>query len=249
MKNDVWKSLLEKAKTQKLHFTYLDPEKHDPRCLSEIIKVVEEVGSDAIVLGGALNVHVTDLDKLVLEIKKECSLPVIIFPGNANAVSQHADAIFFMTLVNSNNTYWITGAQALGAPTVFELGIEVIPTSYIVMEPGGISSWIGDAKPIPRDHLDIVCTYALFSEYSGKSLIYIDAGFGVNAPLEPEIIGAVKKVTDVPLLTGSGISSAKEAKQQVEAGADMIITGLLGKKPQEIRANLSELIFAIKPKQ
>lgn len=246
MKKGVWNALLEKTRSQKLHFTYLDPEKHNPKCLSEIVKVVEEVGSDAIVLGGALNVHVTDLDELVLEIKKHCSLPVIIFPGNANAVSQHADAIFFMTLVNSNNTYWITGAQALGAPTVFELGIDVIPTSYIVMEPGGISSWIGDAKPIPRQNLDIVCSYALFSEYSGKSLIYLDAGFGVNAPLEPEIISAVKKVADVPLLTGGGISSVQEARQQVEAGADMILTGLLGEKPQEIRANLSKLISAIK---
>ncbi|MCD6229190.1 MAG: geranylgeranylglyceryl/heptaprenylglyceryl phosphate synthase [Candidatus Diapherotrites archaeon] len=248
MKKGVWNDLMEKARSQKLHFTYLDPEKHNPKCLSEIMKAVEEVGSDAIVLGGALNVHVTDLDELVLEIKKQCSLPVIIFPGNANAVSQYADAIFFMTLVNSNNTYWITGAQALGAPTVFELEVDAIPTSYIVMEPGGISSWIGDAKPIPRQNLDIVRSYALFSEYSGKSLIYLDAGFGVNAPLEPEIISAVKKVTGVPLLTGGGISSAQEARQQVEAGADMILTGLLGEKPQEIRANLSELISAIKSK-
>lgn len=41
-----------------------------------------------------------------------------------------------MSLLNSNNPYWIIGAQALGAPAVKKMGIEALPMGYLVVEPG-----------------------------------------------------------------------------------------------------------------
>ena len=78
-------------------------------------------------------------------------MPIILFPGNISGVSKYADAIFFMSLLNSSNPYWITGAQALGAPIIKKMGIETISMGYLVVEPGGTVGWVGDAKIIPTN--------------------------------------------------------------------------------------------------
>ncbi len=53
-------------------------------------------------------------------------IPVILFPGNIGTLSRFADAVLFMTLLNSRNPYWISQAQMLAAPLVKQFDLEAL---------------------------------------------------------------------------------------------------------------------------
>ena len=85
-----------------------------------------------------------EIETFVNNIKKLTKLPVILFPGNISGVASNADAILFMSLLNSDNPYFITGAQALGSISVKKHNIEPLPTAYLCLL---------YTSPSPRDGL------------------------------------------------------------------------------------------------
>ena len=174
---------------------------------------------------------------------------MILFPGSHGGISKYADAIFFMSLLNSRNPFFITGSQALGAFTVKRYGIEPIPMAYLVIEPGETVGWVGDAKPIPRHKPKIAAAYALAGQYLGMRFVYLEAGSGAREPVPPEMISLVRKVIDVPLIVGGGIRTGEQARKAVEAGADIIVTGTAVEKAgslEKAREKLEELNKGIK---
>ncbi len=231
-----------------LHFTLVDPEDmiDDPENLKNVIKIAEKSGTDAFMIGGSLGIAHSDSFKVMKLIKDNSNLPLIIFPGNVDGVLKSADAIFFMSLLNSRNPYWISGAQALGAPLIRRMGLEAIPMAYLIIEPGGSVSFIGDAKPIPRDKPDIAAAYALAGEFLGMRLIYLEAGSGARAPVPDEIVGMVRKAATVPIIVGGGIKTAEVAAQKVAAGASVIVTGTLIEEAKDLGEKLGALIKAVK---
>jgi len=58
-------------------------------------------------------------------------------PGNIATITRYADAIYFMSLLNARNPYWIIQAQMLAAPIIKHLKLETLPVGYIVVAPGG----------------------------------------------------------------------------------------------------------------
>jgi len=223
----VYDYIQEKLKSEgALHFTLVDP---DPRKLKkedvgEVAKTIAKAKSDAIMVGGSMGFAPTTLNSVIDELRT-AKLPVIIFPGNVSSVSAKADAIFFMSLLNSNNPYWIVGAQVLGAPIVKELGMEAIPMAYLVVSPGGTVSFIGDVKALPRDKPEIAAAFALAGQTLGMKLVYLEAGSGVPSPVPIEIVQTVKKTIDVPLIVGGALRTPELIAERVAAGADIIVTG------------------------
>ncbi len=246
----VEKYILQKIEKEgAIHLTLIDPEYDSIEYVEKIVKICDECGTDAFLVGGSLGVGASSAEKVMETIKRNTKKPVIIFPGNVDNVASKADAIFFMSLLNSRNSYWISGAQALGAPIIKKLGIEPIPMAYIIIEPGGTVSFIGDAKPIPRKKPDIAAAYALAGQYLGMRLIYLEAGSGAKEPVDEKMVATVSKVVDVPLIVGGGIKKAKTAGKLVKAGADMIVTGTLIEEINEeekLKKEMLKLIRAIK---
>ncbi|CAD5244677.1 geranylgeranylglyceryl/heptaprenylglyceryl phosphate synthase [Thermococcus camini] len=239
----------EKLKNEKLHFVLLDPDDVTPEEAARIAEMSEEIGVDAIMIGGSTGAEGDVLDGVVRAIKKSSSLPTILFPGSHGGISKHADAIFFMSLLNSTNPFFITGSQALGAFTVKRYGIEPIPMAYLIVEPGETVGWVGDAKPIPRHKPKIAAAYALAGQYLGMRLVYLEAGSGAPQPVPPEMIALVKRVIDVPLIVGGGIRTGEQARAAVRAGADIIVTGTAIEKAGSLgkaREKLVELNRGIK---
>src|SRR5947208_2599201 len=74
---------------------------------------------------------------------------IIFFPGNVTGVSPNADAILFTSLLNSEDPYFISGAQALGAILVKKYNIEPLPTGYIIIGENTTAWFVGRAKGIP----------------------------------------------------------------------------------------------------
>ncbi|WP_297474982.1 geranylgeranylglyceryl/heptaprenylglyceryl phosphate synthase [Thermococcus sp.] len=233
----------------KLHFVLLDPDDVDPETARKIAEMSEEIGVDAIMVGGSTGAEGEVLDNVVRAIKENSDLPVILFPGSHGGISRYADAIFFMSLLNSRNPFFITGAQALGAFQVKRYGVEPIPMAYLIIEPGETVGWVGDAKPIPRHKPKIAAAYALAGQYLGMRLVYLEAGSGAEKPVPREMISIVRKVIDVPLIVGGGIRTGEQAREIVKAGADIVVTGTAVEKAgslERARTKLEELNRGIK---
>ncbi|RLF91263.1 geranylgeranylglyceryl/heptaprenylglyceryl phosphate synthase [Thermococci archaeon] len=225
-----------------LHFSLIDPEKQDPEKAGEIASKLEEMGTDLVMVGGSTGAFGTLLDETVKEIKRSCSLPVVLFPGGIGGVSKYADAIFFMSLLNSRNPHYITGAQAQASFLVMKSGLEVIPMGYVVIEPGGAVGFFGEANLIPRDKPEIACSYALAAQLMGMKLVYLEAGSGARESVPNEMIYLVKKSINIPLIVGGGIRNPSEAKEKVLAGADIVVTGtMLERKPELLRETITSV--------
>ncbi len=243
---DVLAHILDKVQEKTLHFTLIDPEKQNPDTAGEMALEAKEGGTDAIMLGGSIGVMQSDLDSTILAIKEKTSLPTILFPGDVSGMSRHADAILFMSLLNSRNPYFIMGAQVAGAPVLKRMGVEAIPMGYLIIEPGGMAGYVGDARLVPRAKPEIAAAYALAAQYLGMKLIYLEGGSGVKEPVPPEMISLVKSQVDIPVIVGGGIRSGKEAKRAADAGADIIITGTIVEDTGDVRRKIEELTGAIK---
>ena len=237
----------EKLKTDKaLHFTLIDPEDQGQTRVKEIVQQAEAAGTDAFMVGGSIGAGYSDSLETMRTIKQSTKLPVIVFPGNVDGVTKLADAVFFMSLLNSQNTYWIAGAQAIGAPVVRKTGVEPIPMAYLVIQPGGTVSFIGDAKPIPRDKPEIAAAYALAGQYLGMRFVYLEAGSGVKDPVPNPTVAIVRKATNSVIVVGGGIRDEKTAREKVMAGADIIVTGTLVEENKNVTDVLKPIIKSIK---
>ena len=161
-------------------------------------KAFYEGGADIILLGGSLGVGQAALDELASRVKEEVSIPLMLFPGNINGVTKHADALYFMSLLNSESPYWITGAQTLAAPEIARMGIEAIPTSFIIVEPGETVGFVGQARPILRHKPEIAAAFALAGKLLGQRVTILECGSGAPGPAPPEMFRAVKAAVGHP---------------------------------------------------
>ena len=237
--------LREKLKSRKLHLTLIDPEEQNPQKAVEIAQNAVIGGTDGIMLGGST----TDSNELNLTAKalqENVDVPIILFPGNISGVSRYADAIFFMSLLNSDNPYWIIGAPALGAPIIKKMGIETLSMGYLVVEPGGTVGWVGDAKLIPRDKADLAVAYALAAEFLGMKFIYLEAGSGAREHVPEEMIEKVKRTTDMLVVVGGGIRDGKTAAKIIKAGADIIVTGTVVENSFKVEEKIKELVEGVR---
>ncbi len=230
-----------------VHLTLIDPASQTPDEAAEIAHAAALGGTDAIMVGGSTGAGGVVLDQTLLKIKEKTDKPTILFPGNASGVSRYADAIFFMSLLNSRDINFITGNQVMGAPIVYKSGIEPISMAYLIVEPGGTVGWVGDAKLIPKHKPELAVAYALAGKYFGMHYTYLEAGSGADAPVTPEMIGAVKHVLgDNKLIVGGGIRDGKTAKMCAAAGADMIVTGTILEESANVTVKIEELVSSIR---
>lgn len=242
----VMEYILEKLKKERLHMTLIDPDKQSAPQAGKLAAIAVELGTDAIMVGGSTGVTQKKMDDTIIEIKKNSRVPVIIFPTSAAAISRYADAIYFMSLLNSKSPVFLIKQQAIGAPAIKKMGIEPISMGYIVVEPGMKVGEVGMAEPVPRDRVDIAVGYALAAEFFGMSLVYLEAGSGAPQPVPSEMITAVKRELSIPLIVGGGIKSAENAENAVKAGADIIVTGTIIEESSDHEKNLGRIIKAVK---
>ncbi|MCS7094747.1 MAG: geranylgeranylglyceryl/heptaprenylglyceryl phosphate synthase [Thaumarchaeota archaeon] len=212
------------------HLTLLDPENVQAEVMRNLVESAESQGTDAFLVGGSTIYSREAYDEAIKTIKSSTDRPVIIFPNNVNAVSRYADAIFFMSLLNSLEWWFILGAQVHGAFLVKEYGLEAIPMGYIVFGSESSVAVVGRVYPIPIHKPNIAAAYALAAQYLGMRVVYLEAGSGVPEPLPSDLIRTVKRVVDLPVIVGGGIKSREQARDVARSGADMIVTGTLAER-------------------
>ena len=205
----------------------IDPDNFEVSRASSVAARTQELGFDCIFVGGSTLGDQNHLDDVVRAVKKSVTCPVILFPGNITGISRHADAILFSSLLNSMNTYFIVGAQAIGAIQVKRHGLEAIPMGYLVFGGESTTSFIGQVRPIPYTKPGIGVMYALAAQYLGMRALYLEAGSGSSTPMPTEVVKQVRKYFDGLLIVGGGITSPRTATALSEAGADLLVIGNL----------------------
>ena len=210
------------------YFVLIDPDKTGIDESSRMAKLAEELGADGILIGSSLLLN-DNLDSCLLEIKKNISIPMIIFPGLLNTFSANADAILFLNMISSRNSQLLIGEQVRAAPLIRKLGLEAISTAYILIESGKLTSvqYVSNSLPIPRDKPDILAAHALAAEYIGMKLIYLEAGSGAENPVPLEMVRRAKETTHLPIIVGGGIRTPQVASEIAREGADIIVTGTI----------------------
>lgn len=208
-----------------LHLTLIDPDKSTGNRAAEVARGAAALGSDAILLGGSTGISPAGMAHAARSIKASSKLPVIIFPQGPDSLTPEADAVLFMSLLNSRNLDLVIRAQVKAAPEVRTMGLEPIPLGYVVIAPGMRVGEVGAVDTVPREALPLAQSYALAAEYLGMQFVYLEAGSGAPSPVPAPMVHAVRSVLSVPLIVGGGIRTGPEARALLDAGAQILVTG------------------------
>ncbi len=227
----------------------VDPDSQPFEKGARVAKAAYEAGADIILVGGSVGAQGMVLDKTTKMIREEVDIPIVLFPGNVGTITHYADATYFMYVLNSRDVYWLSTVQIQGAPVVKRLGVEPIPTAYIVLEPGRLVGWISNANLVPRNRPDLAAATALAGEYMGARLIITDSGSGPPSPAPASLISAVKSAVNVPYFYAGGCRTPDQAKAIVKAGADGIHIGTafeIEDGYDKIKEKVSKMVKAMK---
>ncbi len=225
-------ALVDALKTRKaLFFVLLDPDAGAPESVVECGLLAAQHGADALLLGGSFvgNPH---FPRIASELKKGTDLPIILFPGGASQVIPGPDAILFTTLLSGRNPQYLVDEQVRGGLLVKGLGMEAIPTAYLLVESGRMTAveYISNTKPLPSDKPGIAAAHAVAAELLGLRWVYLEAGSGAERPVPVEMVAAVRKSTGLKLIVGGGLRNPQDVRDRVLAGADAIVVGNLFEK-------------------
>ena len=184
-----------------------------------------------------------DIDKSFDLIKKNTTIPALLFPGSLLQITNKADGILLLSLISGRNSDLLIGNHVIASARIKRSNLEVLPTGYILIEGGKSTSveYMSNTKPIPAEKIDIAVATAMAGEMLGLKYIYLEAGSGAKTSINIKIIKGVKENISIPLIVGGGIKTPNDVKSAFNAGADIIVVGNVIEQNPEI---LHELVKA-----
>ncbi|MFZ1691698.1 MAG: geranylgeranylglyceryl/heptaprenylglyceryl phosphate synthase [Flavobacteriales bacterium] len=233
-----------KVRGQKLLAVLIDPDfGTDEAALERTVQNACMAQADLLFVGGSLLTSAS-FDRCVALVKRWSTKPVVLFPGSPSQLSAHADAVLFLSLISGRNPELLIGHHVTAAPTVKALGIEAIPTGYMLVDGGRTTTahYVSQSSPIPHDKPGIAAATALAGELLGLRAIYLDTGSGAPKSVSPAMVAAVRATVDLPVIVGGGIRDTEQARALCEAGADVLVVGTAIEQDPEIVFALSEAV-------
>jgi len=214
------------SQKKKLLAVLIDPDKMVIEMATGFIEKVNKSIVTHIFIGGS-SVADNATEKLVAEIKRCTHLPVILFPGDVNQITNKADALLYLSLISGRHPDYLIGKHVESVSILRKSNLEIIPTGYILIENGKETSVqkVTDSLPMSRHNIQAISDTAKAGELLGLKLIYLEAGSGAKHPVSEEIISVVKQDLGIPLIVGGGIKSKEQLDKAYNAGADMLVIG------------------------
>jgi phosphoglycerol geranylgeranyltransferase len=243
---NMYASLLENKKEGRKKFAILlDPDKVSKISCEAFANKAQLAGVDYIFVGSSLLTG-NNLNECIQIIKKNCTIPVVLFPGSIMQISFDADAILLLSLISGRNAEMLIGKQVIAAPLLKESNLEIISSGYMLIDPGHPTSvsYMSSTNPIPHDKNDIALCTALAGEQLGLKTIFMDAGSGARVPVSRSMIEDVSRTVSIPLIVGGGIKSPEKAFENCSAGADVIVIGNFFEKDQSMMAEISHAVHS-----
>ncbi|PWK22379.1 putative glycerol-1-phosphate prenyltransferase [Arcicella aurantiaca] len=227
MLSNVLSNILQLQQTGKKGFCVLiDPDNIKWEDFPNYIQLCIEAEVSFLFIGGSLITSDSSF-RIISLLKESCNIPIVLFPGNSLHITSNADAILFLSLISGRNPDFLIGQHVIAAPILKKSKLEVIPTAYILVDGGRVTtvSYISNTNPIPSDKSSIVACTAMAGEMLGQKLIFMDSGSGAINTVPTQVIHEVRKVTEVPILVGGGIDSPAKALAILAAGANLVVIG------------------------
>ena len=221
----------------------IDPDRKNESSLEARVESANQNDIDVLFVGGSLMMDGKCNDR-VRRIKEASTIPVVFFPGGVSQLNNHYDAMLFMSVISGRNPHYLIGEQTIAAPLVKDLGIETIPTGYMLLDGGAGSTveFMSGTRPIPMNRSDVAVAHALAGQYLGMKLIYLEAGSGAKEPVSESLVRQVHEAVDVPLIVGGGIRTPEMAAERVKAGASIIVTGTVIEEDSTLTADFANAI-------
>jgi putative glycerol-1-phosphate prenyltransferase len=212
---------------RKLLAILIDPEKFR---ISEMDTFLSKIPKDTthLFVGGSTVLN-GETEMVVKNLKEKTHLPIFLFPGDYSQITNLADALLFLSLISGRNSEYLIGQQVKSIPKLRKSSLEIISTSYILIDGGNDSSIskVTQTIPLPQNNIQTIVDTVLAGQYMGAKLIYLEAGSGAKFPVNPEIISEVKKEIQIPLIVGGGIRTEQQQQLAYRAGADIIVMGTI----------------------
>lgn len=228
-----------KKSHKKLLALLIDPDKTGRDDIKNLQQLLTDSFITHIFVGGS-TVESGKTERLIIELKKQTSLPIIIFPGDTSQVTDEADALLFLSLISGRNAEYLIGKQIRASSMLKDSALEVIPTGYILVDGGNVSAVqkVTGTNPIPSSAVDLITDTAFAGQLLGHQLIYLEAGSGAKNPVSPKVIKHVSEVLDIPLIVGGGIKDTQRIMNAFKGGADMVVIGTAFEKDPNFLNNL-----------
>lgn len=211
---------------KKLLAILLDPEKLSIEQIPILANQIKKSPATHIFFGGS-TYDKNDFDQIIKELKKHLELPIFLFPGDYNQISNEADALLFLSLLSGRNPEYLIGQQIKAVQKLDQSTLEIISTGYLLIESGNETAVerVSNTKPIPKNDLELAAETAKAGEYLGMKMVYLEAGSGAKEAVSLEMIKKVKEKLNIPLIVGGGIRSKTTIESTFNAGADMVVIG------------------------
>lgn len=246
MKNSIYKSILNsKKKGRKLFSVLVDPDKFSSR----VIREADKAKVDFIFIGGS-SVKKRNFHRCINTIRELTDIPLVIFPGSREQISEKADAILLLSLISGRNPDYLIGEHIRASRQLKKSRLEIIPTGYILIGGGkNISAQaVTRTSPIKSTDKNLAVSTAIAGELLGMKMIYLEAGSGAKTPLNSFIVRDVRKNISSPIIAGGGIDSAEKAIMICKAGADMIVAGNAIEKNSALVNEISKAVHSFNRK-
>ena len=224
--DSIFKSIQKATKNnQRLLSILIDPDKFDLSKAEGFLRKIP-CSTNYLFVGGS-QVKNGPTEVVVKQLKQFSNLPIVLFPGDVNQITNQADALLFLSLLSGRNPEYLINQQVKSISKLQHSTLEIIPTGYILLDGGVLTSVlkISQTQAIPQNQVDYIIHTALAGQFSGKQLIYLEAGSGATHPVSAKIISEVKKAISIPLIIGGGIKTEFQKESAYKAGADMVVMG------------------------
>ena len=237
-----------RPRTGTRHAILIDPADQSPEVAAKRCVAAVAAGSQMVLVGGSSDTDMDNVHDTIIAIREalelvtwassqdssseegEWTVPIILFPQGAAALSPAADGITFMMLMNSTSPRFLIEVQVMGAPFIREAELTPLPMGYLICAPGGRAGEVGQGSLIHPDDEERVRSYAMAAESYGFRMFYLEAGSGASDPVGENLIRSAREACDLTLVVGGGIRDGKTARLAADAGADWIITGNLAEE-------------------
>src|SRR5690606_1139614 len=119
----------------------------------DLIALAIKAHVDFFFIGGSL-ADAEQCRRCVELIKSQTKLiSTILFPGNVIQVVENADGILFLSLISGRNPDFLIGQQVIAAPILARSQLEVLPTGYMLVDSGELTSvnYMSQTIPLPNN--------------------------------------------------------------------------------------------------
>ncbi|MCX7652660.1 MAG: geranylgeranylglyceryl/heptaprenylglyceryl phosphate synthase [Bacteroidia bacterium] len=210
----------------------IDPDRLSLSAYRTAAEAYLSAGGRWALVGGSFMSH-APVDEWCVAARRSVPLPLVLFPGSPQQLTESVDALLFLFLASGRNPHYLIGAHVEVAPLLYRWGGEVIPTTYILVgQANRTVHYITQTLPIPADKPELVQATALAGWYLGQKVIYIDAGSGADVSPSPEMVRAVRDRLSIPIIVGGGVHTPDVAASLIEAGANFVVIGTAAEKSQ-----------------